>query len=302
MSMAFVFPGQGSQIPQIGIPWRTSPSWRIVDEVATTTGIDVGSLLCDASAEDLVDTAIAQLTTCAISLVVFDALTGAGVNPSHLGGHSLGEYTAVVAGGVLSLADGARLVQVRGEAMRSATLERQGAMAAIVGLDLDVVRECCEQVEGDVWVANDNGPGQVVVAGSPDAISALTEPVKAAGGRTPMLLKVAGAFHTPFMASAQEALDAAISECSFNAATIDTWSNVDAAKHISAAAWPTLLSTQLLSPVRWREQITTMAEAGVDHFVEVGPGKVLSGLIKRIAPDATRSSVATPDDLAALIG
>jgi len=301
MSMAIVVPGQGSQSPQIGVPWSDTPSWRVVEEVADATGVDVGSLVCHASAEDLVDTAIAQLTTFAISLAMADALADAGVIAAHVGGHSLGEYTAVVAGGVLSLSDGATLVKVRGEAMRSATMERVGAMAAIVGLDINDVQTCCEQVDGDVWVANDNGPGQVVVAGSPDAISALTEPVKAAGGRAPMPLKVAGAFHTPFMASAQAALDAAIAKTSFNSATIDTWSNVDAALHTSAAAWPTLLSTQLLSPVRWRDQITAMADAGVDHFVEVGPGKVLSGLIKRIAPDAARSSVATPEDIAALV-
>jgi [acyl-carrier-protein] S-malonyltransferase len=170
-------------------------------------------------------------------------------------------------------------------------------MAAIIGLEVDDVVAVCNDVEGEVWVANDNAPGQVVIAGSAAAIEAAGELAKERGARRPMPLKVAGAFHTPYMEPAQAALDGAIAAAQLEAGAATPWANVDGAAHTDPADWPALLSAQLCSPVRWRAEVAAMAAAGVDTIVEVGPGTVLGGMVKRIAPDVTRHSAATPDEV-----
>ena len=300
MTTAFVFPGQGSQSPQVGVPWRDHTSWNVVDTASTATGTDIGALLCDADADELVDTANAQLSTYVVSVMIADALAGAGVAAAHVAGHSLGEYSALTAAGWLPLAEGARLVQARGLAMRDAATASPGTMAAVIGIEPAVLARICAAVDGDVWVANDNAPGQVVVAGSAGAIEAAGVAAKEAGARSPMPLKVAGAFHTPYMAAAQGSLDAAIDATGFVAGTAIPWANVDAAAHTDAAEWPGLLSAQLCSPVRWRELVAGLEAAGVDRVVEVGPGNVLSGMVKRIAPGIERFRCSTPEQVGAL--
>jgi [acyl-carrier-protein] S-malonyltransferase len=300
MTTAFLFPGQGSQTAGIGRPWVDTPSWSIVAEASDAAGADVARLLVDADADELVDTANAQLSTFVISLVVADALADAGLLPDHVGGHSLGEYSALAAGGWLSRGPGAALVAARGAAMRDAATANVGTMAAVIGLEVDDVTAVCDHVDGHVWVANDNAPGQVVIAGSAAAIEAAGELAKERGARRPMPLKVAGAFHTPYMEPAQAALDEAIASVALTAGTATPWANVDGAAHADPADWPGLLSAQLCSPVRWRTEVEAMAAAGVDTFVEVGPGTVLTGMVKRIAPDARRLSAATPDEVASV--
>ena len=300
MGVAFLCPGQGSQAPGAGQPWRGHTAWGLVDEVAEASGVDVARLLCEADGPELVDTANAQLATFTTSLLVADALRSAGVVPVHTAGHSLGEYTALAIAGVIGVAEGARLVAARGAAMRAAAEANPGTMAAIIGLEADVVRATCAEVEGDVWLANDNSPRQCVIAGSAEGVAAAAEALRAAGSRAPMPLKVAGAFHTPYMAPAQEALDAALGEVDFAPSEVAVWANVDADRHDDPAEWAGLLSAQLCSPVRWREQEAAMAAAGVDTVVEVGSGAVLTGMVKRIAPEVDRHTISDPDGIEAL--
>jgi [acyl-carrier-protein] S-malonyltransferase len=300
MTVAFLFPGQGSQAPHAGAPWTDTAQWSMVAAAADATGIDVAHLLVEAEADELVDTANAQLSTFVLSLVVAAALAEAGVTPAHVGGHSLGEYSALAAAGWVETVAAARLVAARGAAMREAATTNVGTMAAIIGLKVDDVVAVCDHVDGHVWVANDNAPGQVVIAGSSSAIEAAGELARQRGARRPMPLQVAGAFHTPYMAPAQEALDAALAAVTFEAGHATAWANVDAAAHAEPGVWPGLLSAQLCSPVRWRSEVAAMAAAGVDTFVEVGPGTVLTGMVKRIAPDARRLSAATPDEVASV--
>ncbi len=303
MSIALLFPGQGSQRAASGAAWQASAHWSLVDAASRAADRDVAHLLTGADDAELLDTANAQLSTYVISLLVAAALSDAGVVAEHVAGHSLGEYTALSAAGVLPLEHGARLVAARGDAMRVAAATNPGTMAALIGLEVDVVEEVCATTGGDVWVANDNAPGQVVVAGAAEAIDAAGVLAKERGARRPMPLQVAGAFHTPYMQPAQAALDAALAAVEFQAATVLPWANVDAAAHpsptdVDAAGWATVLSGQLCSRVRWREEIAAMAAAGVDTFVEVGPGTVLSGMVKRIVPDARRFACATPEEVA----
>ncbi|MCC6225225.1 MAG: ACP S-malonyltransferase [Microthrixaceae bacterium] len=301
MPIAFLFPGQGSQTPRSGAEWQDTPQWSLVEAASEAAGLDVAHLLLVADAEELRDTANAQLSTYVVSMMVVAALSDGGLLPTHVAGHSLGEYTALSAAGVLSPGDGARLVAARGMAMRSAAAANPGTMAAIIGLDVDAVASVCIDVGADVWVANDNAPGQVVIAGSADAVESAGSLAKERGARRPMPLQVAGAFHTPLMAPAQDALDAALAQTPFHSPTLLPWANVDASDHSQPGDWPGLLSAQLCSPVRWREEIAAMAHAGADVFVEVGPGNVLSGMVKRIAPNAARHAAATPGAVGDLV-
>lgn len=302
MVTAFLHPGQGSQTPGAGRPWRDHSQWGLIDEMSTATGVDVAHLLLEADESELRDTANAQLSTYAVSVLIARALCDAGIRPDVVAGHSLGEYTALATAGVLDPIEGARLVAARGAAMREAAAVHPGTMAAILGLEVAEVSAGCADSGGEVWVANDNAPGQAVIAGTTEAVEAAGELLRKRGARRPMPLAVAGAFHTPLMAPAQGPLDRALEATVFaDAGPVVVWSNVDAADHREGASWPTLLSSQLCQPVRWREQILGIAQSGVERFVEVGPGTVLTGLVKRITPDTPRGSVATPEDLESLL-
>jgi [acyl-carrier-protein] S-malonyltransferase len=272
----------------------------LVERASEATGVDVGHLLLEADEDELRDTANAQLSTFVVSLVTAEGARQAGKEATHFAGHSLGEYTALVAGGAVRFDEGCRLVQARGLAMRAAAGARRGVMTAIIGLDAGVVTDVCDATVGDVWVANDNAPGQVVIAGDGEAVDRAAALAQERGARRPMPLNVAGAFHTPFMASARDALVAAIHRTEFMSTEMELWSNVDGGQHDDPASWPTLLSDQLTEPVSWRRQIEEMASRGVDRFIEIGPGSVLTGMVKRIAPDAGRGSAATPEEVTAL--
>jgi [acyl-carrier-protein] S-malonyltransferase len=294
-----VFPGQGSQAPGMGATWVDDPAWAVVDEASEAAGRDVAALLLDADADALKMTRNSQLSTYVLSMVVLRAATAAGLTPAIVAGHSLGEYSALTAAGVLTVADGVRLVTERGEAMQACADARPGTMAAVLGLDGPVVAEACAAAAGEVWVANDNAPGQVVIAGSPEGVEAGGEEAKARGAKRVMGLPVGGAFHTPFMAPASERLAAALAATPVAVPSIPIVSNVDAAAHTGDDEWRAILAAQLTSPVRWTESVGTLVAAGVNRFVELGPGAVLTGTIKRIAPDTTFASAATPEQLAA---
>lgn len=295
--IAFTFPGQGSQKPAMGEAWVDHPSWSVVAEVADASERDVGALLCRTDAATLTATRNAQLATFAASLVVLDAVRRLGIDAGVTAGHSLGEYTALVAAGCVSIADGARLVAARGDAMQQAADRQAGTMSAVLGLDAEGVTASCAEVDADVWLANDNAPGQAVIAGSPAGIDAAAAAAKARGAKRIMALPVGGAFHTPYMAPATDALAAALAAATWRPGTIDVVANVDARPHGAEASWPDLLTAQLTSPVRWREGLSTLAAQGTRLLVELGPGSVLTGLAKRTVADLPAVSVSGPDDL-----
>jgi [acyl-carrier-protein] S-malonyltransferase len=295
--LAFTFPGQGSQQPGMGRPWVAHPSWALVAEASGASGRDVAALLLDADAEELKHTENAQLATYVLSLVVHDAVRALGVRCAVAAGHSLGEYSALTAVGALTLADGVRLVTERGQAMRAAADARPGTMAAVLGGDDELVAEACARATGDVWLANSNGAGQVVIAGDPAAIAEAGAIAKELGARKLMGLPVGGAFHTPFMAPAAERLRAALAATTFADTTIAVVANVDATPHQDGAGWAQRLDAQLTSTVRWRESVERMVTDGVTTFVELGPGSVLTGMAKRTAPDATAVAASGPDAL-----
>ncbi len=283
--------------------------------------------MLDTDSEELRATRNAQLATYALSLVVLGAavagplhdLGRAGIAgppgitgppgiagpPGRDGaivavaGHSLGEYTALVAAGALDAGTGARLVKARGEAMQVAAEANPGTMAAILGIDLDGVAQACEETT-DAWVANDNTPGQVVVAGTVSGVEAAGAGAVRRGAKRVVPLQVGGAFHTPLMQPAQAPLDAALAGVDFMPSSVPVVVNVDASAH--SDGFVPLLSAQLCSRVRWRESLLALAGMGATLFVELGPGTELSGMVKRTVPDAMRVNVATPDDLENLAG
>jgi [acyl-carrier-protein] S-malonyltransferase len=295
--LAFTFPGQGSQQPGMGRPWVDHPSWSIVAAATEASGRDVAALLLDADAEELKRTENAQLSTYVLSLVVHDAVARLGITASRAAGHSLGEYSALTAAGALRIEDGVRLVTERGTAMQAAADSRAGAMAAVLGTDDEVVAAACDDASGEVWLANSNAPGQVVIAGDPAAIEEAAALAKERGARKVLPLPVGGAFHTPFMAPAAERLRAALLATDFADATVPVIANVDALPHQHADQWVSLLHQQLTAPVQWRASLERMVADGITVFLELGPGGVLTGMAKRGAPGATVKAVAEPADL-----
>ena len=285
----------------MGKPWVNHESWELVTEASEIAGRDVGDLLLNADAETLKDTRNAQLTTFVSSLMVLDAVERLGFEPSLCAGHSLGEYTALTANGALGFDDGVRLVIERASAMHDAGTKSPGVMSAVLGLDDEQVETACRRADSDVWVANFNAPGQVVIAGSPTGVQLASEHAKELGAKRVMALPVSGAFHTPLMAPARDRLREAIAAAKPRDSDVPIVSNVDAKAHSHGNEWTTLLSAQLSSPVRWKQCLQTMFESGIKDFVELGPGGVLTGMAKRTIESARTLSISTPDELDKLI-
>lgn len=299
--LAFTFPGQGSQRPGMGRPWADHDSWELVAEASEVAERDIARLLLDADADELRDTRNAQLTTFVSSLMVLDAVERLGIEPSFCAGHSLGEYTALTATGALGFDEGVRLVCERSDAMHHAGNDNVGTMAAVLGLDDDQVEVACRRADSDVWVANFNAPGQVVIAGSPEGVAAASLVAKELGAKKVMPLQVSGAFHTPYMAPARDRLRKAIADANPRDTEVPVISNVDSLAHNAGGEWSSLLSAQLSSPVRWKHCLLMMSELGVRDFVELGPGGVLTGMAKRTVDGARTISVSTPDELDKLL-
>jgi [acyl-carrier-protein] S-malonyltransferase len=293
VQIAFVFPGQSSHRPGALSPWRGHPATAVLDELRRGSGRDVAALADDAATA--ARTADAQSAILAASLVSWRALTDAGVHPDVVAGHGLGEVTAAVAAKVLSVRDSAALVAARGAAMAAACERRTGGMWAVLRLGRDAVEVIVDGIDGAV-IANDDAPGQVVVAGPPEALGQLREVVRFAGGRV-VPLAAEGAFHSPAMAAAMPRLAATLARLRVH----DPWIPVVSAS--SATALHTgddvalALVAGLDAPVRWREVQARLVELGVTDLVEVGPGRVLAGLAARAVPELTVHAVATPDDL-----
>ncbi len=285
----------------MGRAWVAHPSWEVVGEASEVAGRDIGRLLLDADLAELTLTANAQLATLVASLVVLDAVERLGLVPAACAGHSLGEYSALVASGCIALEEAIGLVAERGQAMHEAADGQPGAMAAVLGADDDAVDAACRRAEGDVWLANFNAPGQVVIAGAPEAVAAAGDLARELGARKVMPLPVEGAFHTPLMASARPRLRKALAATTFFDPDVPVVANVDARAHSRAAEWPGLLSAQLCSPVRWRQSLETLGARGVTCVAELGPGGVLTGLARRSLTGATAVAVTKPEDLEALV-
>ena len=299
--IVFMYPGQGSQQPGMGEAWVEHPSWELVTEACEVTDRDVARLLLTADAAELTETRNSQLSTFVMSMVVLDAVTRLGTEAAGHAGHSLGEYSALTASGVLDFGDAVALVAERGDAMQAAADERKGTMAAVLGLDDDDVLIACSRAPGEVWLANHNAPGQAVIAGTHEAIDLAAGIARELGAKRVMPLQVGGAFHTAFMAPARDRLAKAIDRTEFRDPLGTVIANVDAAAHGHGTDWPDLLKAQLTSPVRWRQTLLALSEAGFRTFVELGPGEVLGRLVKRTVKGSRPLSVSTPNDLDSLL-
>lgn len=299
--IVFTYPGQGSQAPGMGAAWVDHPSWELVEEASDATSRDIAALLLDTDQDELTMTRNAQLATFVTSMVVLDAVSRTGAEAAAHAGHSLGEYSALTAAGVLDFSDAVNLVNERGDAMQAAADGQDGAMAAVLGLDDDQVDIACQRADGEAWIANYNAPGQVVIAGSPADLARACEIAKELGAKRAMPIPVGGAFHSPLMAPARDRLRKALDQTEFRAADQAVYANVDAMPHVDGADFADLLGAQLTSPVRWRQTLQALDTDGFATFVEIGPGTVLTGLVKRAVRTATRISVQTPADLDGLL-
>jgi [acyl-carrier-protein] S-malonyltransferase len=295
MGVALVFPGQGSQRPGMAAPWREHPAAKRWEEAGEVLGWDVARLGTDADADELREPANCQVALFVHHAVLLEAWRDAGgEEPVAVAGHSLGEYDALVAAGALGFADALELVSVRARATSQAAAARPGRMVACLGFPDGVLEAACAEV--GAHVANDNAPGQVVVAGSAEALDALRERV--AGQGRVLDVNVGAAYHSPHMAPAVAPLDAALDGARFADARVPVVANVDAAPHRAAGEWPDLLRRQVVTPVRWRETVGTLAALGAGELVELGASPVLTNLAKRIDRSLGRRTVSTPEDLA----
>jgi [acyl-carrier-protein] S-malonyltransferase len=293
--IALVFPGQGSQRPGMATWWRDHPAFVRWSEADDILGRDATRLGLDASAEELREPANCQLALFVHGVVILDAWRQAGgEQPIAVAGHSLGEYNALVAAGVLDFADALRLVDVRARVTQQAADERPGTMVACLGFDVEQVEEACA-VSG-AHVANDNAPGQIVVAGAVDALERLEGQLSGGKGRI-VRLDVGAAYHSPHMRPAQDQFAKALADVRFGDADPPVIANVDARPHTAATDWPDLLTEQLTAPVRWRETVGTLGEIGVTEVVELCATPVLCGLVKRTDRTIARRAVATPGEL-----
>ncbi len=308
MTAAFTFPGQGSQAVGMGKALAEAfPAARAVfDEVDAALGEKLSAIMWDGPIETLTLTENAQPALMAVSLATIRVLEAeAGLDlkrdAAFVAGHSLGEYSALAAAGTFSIADAARLLRIRGNAMQAATPVGTGAMAAILGLEFDAVAAvAAEAAQGEVCqAANDNGGGQVVISGHKAAVERACELAKAKGAKRAIPLPVSAPFHCALMQPAADAMAEALSKVTVRAPVVPVVANVLAAPITDPAEIVRRLVEQVTGTVRWRECVATMAGAGVTTFYEIGSGKVLSGLVKRIADGATGTAIGTPDDVAA---
>ncbi len=308
MTAAFTFPGQGSQSVGMGKALAEAfPVARAVfDEVDAALGQKLSAIMWDGPIETLTLTENAQPALMAVSLATIRVLEAeAGLDlardAAFVAGHSLGEYSALAAAGTFSIADAARLLRIRGNAMQAATPVGTGAMAAILGLDFEaVVAVAAEAAEGEVCqAANDNGGGQVVISGHKAAVDRACELAKAKGAKRAIPLPVSAPFHCALMQPAADAMAEALAKVTVKAPVVPVVANVVAAPVSDPAEIVRRLVEQVTGTVRWRECVAAMAGAGVTTFYEIGSGKVLTGLVKRIADGATGTAIGTPDDVAA---
>jgi [acyl-carrier-protein] S-malonyltransferase len=308
MTNAFMFPGQGSQAVGMGkaLAENFAAARAVFDEVDAALGQKLSQLMWDGPETDLTLTENAQPALMAVSMAVMRVLEAEhGITVANtakfVAGHSLGEYSALAAAGTFSLADAARLLKTRGQAMQSATPVGVGAMAALLGLDFATASAvAAEAAQGQVCqAANDNSDGQVVVSGNKAAVERSLDIAKAKGAKRAILLTVSAPFHCALMKPAADVMAEALAKVTMNAPAVPVVANVGAAPLSDPALIRASLVAQVTGTVRWRECMGYMAANGVDRFYEIGAGKVLTGLSKKNAPEATATAIGTPDDIAA---
>ena len=308
MSRAFVFPGQGAQT--IGMGQALAESYpqaqAVFDEVNEALGQDLSALIWSGEAEELTLTENAQPALMATSLAAFRALEAEGLtldSAAFVAGHSLGEYSALAAAGSVSIADAARLLRIRGRAMQAAVPVGEGAMAALLGLDFDTAAAvAAEAAEGEVCqAANDNDPSQVVISGNKAAVERAVEIAKGRGAKRAVLLPVSAPFHCALMQPAAEAMQEALAGVEFKAPAVPLVANVRAEAVTDPAEIKALLIEQVTGSVRWRESVAWMAGQGVTEIWEIGAGKALSGMIRRIEKSIACKQVGTPDEVRAVM-
>jgi [acyl-carrier-protein] S-malonyltransferase len=291
---AFLFPGQGSQFVGMGREAFTASSIvrDIFNRANDVLECDLAGVMFEGPEEELRATQNAQPALFVHSYALYQLLDAP--RPAMAAGHSLGEYTALTVANALTFDDALRLVQIRAEAMRDAGREAAGTMAAIIGLDDDIVGRICGEVSGEIGVvqsANFNSPGQIVVSGTPEAVVETMKRAKEGGARMAKELNVSGAFHSPLMEPARQKLAEALEKTAFRDAEFPVYANIDAAPAREAEAIRASLLKQLTAPVQWTRTIERMAADGATEFVEVGPGNVLQGLARRIASSVPVSGV-----------
>ncbi len=306
MAAAFVFPGQGSQTVGMGkgLAEAFAPARRVFEEVDAALGERLSDIIWSGPAETLTLTENAQPALMAVSLAAMRVLEAeAGVDlkrdAAFVAGHSLGEYSALAAARALSITDAARLLRIRGRAMQKAVPVGAGAMAALIGLELDEVKAIAAEVTsvGICAAANDNGGGQVVLSGQKPAVERAVEVAKLRGAKRAMMLPVSAPFHCPLMQPAADAMAEALAKVSVKPPLVPLVANVLAQPISEPADIVRCLVAQITGTVRWRESVVFMVQSGVTSFYETGAGKVLTGLIKRIAEAATASAIGTPEDI-----
>ena len=290
MSKALVFPGQGAQYVGMGQELYDSRKdiKDLMDSANDILGYDILSIMFSGADEDLKKTSVTQPAIFIHSIAAVKAINALGAQM--VAGHSLGEFSALVANGVLSFEDGLRLVYERAQAMQDACDTNPSSMAAILGLEDALVEDICTQVDGIVVPANYNCPGQLVISGETAAVEKACGLLKEAGAKRALLLPVNGAFHSPLMQSAQDRLAAAIENTKFRKATLPVYQNITTSAVTDADEIKKNLIAQLTGPVKWTQSVQNMIKDGAELFVEVGPGKTLQGLIKKIDPSVSVTS------------
>lgn len=308
MTRVFTFPGQGSQAVGMGkaLADASAAAREVFAEVDDALGQSLSQLIWEGPADALTLTANTQPALMAVSLATIAAMKEVGISVDNsaafVAGHSLGEYSALAAAGSLSVTDAARLLRIRGDAMQNAVPVGEGAMAAILGLELEQVEALAVEASGAgvCDVANDNAPGQVVVSGAKAGVEKAAELAKELGARRALMLPVSAPFHCSLMQPAAERMAEALADVTLIAPSVPLIANVLATPISDPDEIRTHLVAQVTGRVRWRESVLWMADNGVDAAFEIGAGKVLTGLIKRIAPGIVASSISKPDDIQAI--
>jgi len=289
----------------MGAPWHDHPAWKIVEQAEAALGEPLAPLLLDATAEQLARTREAQLAVLCTSLVAWEAARPMLDDVVAFAGHSLGQVTALIASGALDLDEGVRFAARRAELTQAAADANPGRMAALLGATIEQAEDGCAAAPDGAWVANDNAPGQIVIAGTPEGVDAALARAKELGVRRATPLKVGGAFHTPLMNSARDGLVGALDYISFAPPTAPVVSNHDGAPYgrdrADVDGWRARLAEHVTVPVRWRTSMETLAHAGATTFVEVGHGSMIAGVAKRTVPDVRVLPCGSPAECEQLV-
>ena len=287
----YIFPGQGSQFTgmcqDLYMKYdELKPLFKTSEKIL---GFDISKIMFEGSKEELTQTKVTQPAIFIHSMAIIKIL-GESFKPNLVAGHSLGEFSALVASGALNFEDGLKLVSIRAKAMQKSCEKTNGTMAAILGLENKIIEDICQETNGIVVAANYNCPGQVVISGEVDAVKNACEKLSNAGARRALVLSVGGAFHSELMIDAKKELSSAINQTVFNQPSCPIYQNVNGRPELSVEKIKENLIAQLTSPVKWTQSVNKMIQDGCNNFIEIGPGKVLQGLVKKINRESEVSS------------